>query len=198
MDAPWACTLGIQLFYQCADFLDDQRAQPFRRLIHEEDVRILDKGPRDREHLLLSAGERIAARIATRMETRECLIDARGRPRSGPRPCWSQLDVLHDRQGWENPMPLRHPAYAAGHDIEGGQIRNHLATKMDRATTWSRNAEDSLQRRGLADAIAAENADNLAWEHVERDAVQDVAFAIERVYAVEGEQRRRGHATFPM
>ena len=51
-----------------------------------------------------------------------------------------------------------------------------------------RDADDRLQQRRLAGAVAPEQRDDLVLVHVERHVAQDVALAVERVDAGEAEQ----------
>ena len=46
-----------------------------------------------------------------------------------------------------------------------------------------RQAHQAAQRRGLAGAVAAEQRHDLAFAHLEADAVQDVALAVKGVQA---------------
>ena len=50
-------------------------------------------------------------------------------------------------------------------------------------------AHDGLERRALADAVAAQQADDLALADVERDAVQDVALAVVGVQVLDRDER---------
>ena len=58
-----------------------------------------------------------------------------------------------------------------------------MAEDRDRALARRRQAHQAAQRRGLAGAVAAEQRDDLALAHLEADAVQDVALAVEGVQA---------------
>ena len=59
-----------------------------------------------------------------------------------------------------------------------GSAHQVLAVEGDRAGALADNAHDGAQRRGLADAVAAEQGHGLALIDVEIDAVQRMAFAI--------------------
>ena len=56
-----------------------------------------------------------------------------------------------------------------------------LALEHDAALARRDEAHDGLERRALADAVAAEQSHHLAGPHRQRHAVQDVALAIEGV-----------------
>ena len=53
-------------------------------------------------------------------------------------------------------------------------------------------AHDGLERGALADAVAAEQADHLSRPDLQRDAVQDVALAVEGVDVLDRDQRLLG------
>src|SRR4030081_1242507 len=52
--------LRLEPFHAAPDLGADERCQPFRRLVEDEQARIGHQGASDREHLLLAAGERAA------------------------------------------------------------------------------------------------------------------------------------------
>ena len=45
-----------ELHHHRLDLLDNDRRQPFRRLVHDQEARIAQQRARDRQHLLLAAG----------------------------------------------------------------------------------------------------------------------------------------------
>ena len=63
-------------------------------------------------------------------------------------------------------------------------------SKRTEPRALAEDADDRLQRRGLAGAVAAEQRHDLARLHVEAHAVQDVALAVPAVEVAHGEQRR--------
>ena len=64
-------------------FLDDDRRQAFQRLVEQQQRRIGHQRARDRQHLLLAAGELVAHVGAPLGEAREQLVHAPSGP-SGP------------------------------------------------------------------------------------------------------------------
>ena len=48
--------LARELYQHGLDLLDDHRREPFRRLVHDQEVRVAEKRAANREHLLLAAG----------------------------------------------------------------------------------------------------------------------------------------------
>src|SRR4029077_17755523 len=88
-----------------------------------------------------------------------------------------KLEVLAHRQRREDLPVLRHIADAAMGDLIGPEPRDILAAKLDGALRGNQ-AHDRLARRRPADAVAPEQADDLAVADVEVDAMQDVALAV--------------------
>ena len=86
------------------DLGDDDRRQSLGRLVHDQKLRIGQKRARDRQHLLLAAGELTAAMVLAFGQARECLVDAldRSRRRAASRPraarCSSTLSERHSRR----------------------------------------------------------------------------------------------------
>ncbi len=83
-------------------------------------------------------------------------------------------------------MPLR----AIG---RGGTPREIVAREQDAPALRGDDADDRLQQRRLAGAVAAEQRDDLVLVHLERRLHHDVALAVERVDACRG----RGAAAPP-
>ena len=58
-------------------------------------------------------------------------------------------------------------------------------------------ADDRLERRRLADAVASEQGGHAGRGHVEGDALQDVRAAVADVEVLDGEYGRGGHRASP-
>ena len=97
------------------DTLDDHRRKPFRRLVHDQQARIEKKCARDGEHLLLAAGELIAAIGATLSQAREGFVDARNIPVSSPAGGEPQMLINGERR--PQPPSLRHVAETEPRDF---------------------------------------------------------------------------------
>ena len=59
-------------------------------------------------------------------------------------------------------MPLRHPADAGADDRVGRLPGDRVPAQADRSRAGRRQAQNALQRRRLADAVAAKQSDHLA------------------------------------
>ena len=89
----------------------------------------------------------------------------------------------------EDAAVFRHVA-----DTETGQaVRRQpdeiTALERDRAGGGVHEAHDRLEGRRLADAVAAEQANDLARPDVDADAVEDVGLAVVRVDVAEGQHQ---------
>ena len=191
------CPSVFSFLMSAPNFTDNQGAQSFGRLVHQENIGILYQRSRNCEHLLLAAGQRTAARGSPRIQAGKRLINRIQFPTSGACSRQRQLDIFNHRQRRKYPMALRHPADAAANNLVGRKSRYDVSAQPNFAVTRRWNTENALQRRRFADAIAAENADHLSRKDVERQTMKNMAFAIKRIDVMQREQRL-GHNAFPM
>ena len=91
------------------ELIDDHRRQPFERLVQQHQRRIGHQRARDRQHLLLAAGQLIAHVAAALGKTRKQLEDGVEIPGARPR---GDGEVFLDRQRRKYLALLRHPADA--------------------------------------------------------------------------------------
>ena len=114
---------------------------------------------RDREHLLLAAGELRAAIVLALGEPREGVVDALDRPRAAAR-LRDDAQMLVDGERAPQPPPLRHVADAEPRDLRRIEPRQLLAAEADRAAGRAHEAHDGLAERGLAHAVAADDREH--------------------------------------
>ena len=76
-------------------------------------------------------------------------------------------------------------------DVRRRQAGDVAALIFDCAGGQRHQPGQRLQQRRLAGAVAAEQGDDLAFAHVERGVVQDMALAVEGVDALEAQHLRR-------
>ena len=89
------------------------------------------------------------------------------------------LQVLaHGEQG-EDLAALRHVRDAAARPVVGFQARDVAPVERDRARGDRPVTDDRAHQRGLADAVAAEHAGDLALPRLDRDAAQRLRGAVE-------------------
>ena len=146
--------------------LDDHRREAEAELVEQQQPRAPAERPRDREHLLLAAGQQprppAAAGRATRGNERT------PRPSRAPRAAPSSRKCSAHRQPVEDPPPLGHvndaPADARGRR-DAGEVapssRTRAAHRLDQP-------RDRSQRRRLAGAVGPDQRHDLAGSHRQR------------------------------
>ena len=70
--------------------------------------------------------------------------------------------VLLDAERRKDAAALRHQAHAAAHGLERRLLRDVVALEHDLAAARRIEADDRIHQRGLADAVPAEQAEDLA------------------------------------
>ena len=143
-----------------------RRREPERRLVEQQDVRLGDERAGDRELLLLAARERARLPAAELLDDREELVDAaqtplrRRRARAAPRDRAAGSPRPSARRRCACPpgtsaTPLR--ATSSGRRPSSDASPSRTSPPVDR-----RDAHDRVQRRRLAGAVRADQADDLA------------------------------------
>src|SRR5206468_1828086 len=97
-------------------------------------------------------------------------------------------------QGRKYAAALGDEAHPALDGAEGGPAGDVRALEAHGAATGRREADDRPDERGLADAIAPENADHLAGPDGERHALEHVALAVVRLQVRDVKHRGRSRA----
>ncbi len=159
-------------------FLDQQRRQAHRRLVHQDHLRARHQRAADRQHLLLAAGE-IAGEPGALLQAREIVEDhvdvgadlvvAAG---EGAEP-----QVLQRRHVGDDAAALHHLKDAAADDLVGIDAVDALAVEHDFAAGdfavfGLEQSRDRLQRGRLAGAVGAEQRHDGALRHLEAEAAQ--------------------------
>ena len=96
--------------------------------------------------------------------------------------------VLADGEVAERAAPFRHVGDAEGGDLVGPQAADVLAVEDD-AATRADGAADRAERRGLAGAVRAEDADRPVLRNAQRHAVEHLHGAVGRGDVLELKQR---------
>ena len=102
----------------------------------------------------------------------------------------AQRQVVSHRHTGKQTAPLRHIADPQACNIRGRQTGDVAPGKFDLARRGLEQTGQRLQQRGLAGAVATQQRHDLAFAHVKRRIVQDVAFAIKRIDALKAQQLR--------
>src|SRR5262249_21370563 len=124
------------------------------------------------------------ARVARQPDQGECLLRGALRlpPRDAPAPPGKAREphVLDPRQLSERARDLERARNALPADRVRGEPRDLAAAKADRARARPQRAGDQVERRALARAIRADQAQNLAFARFKRDLIdrQETAEAL--------------------
>ncbi len=173
-------------------FLDDDRRQPLGRLVQQQDLRIERQRPADRQHLLLAAGELVAEIAAAFLQPRKHLVDLFDGPGSG---LGHRRHVFFHRQRTEDIALLRHPADPGPRPLVRPHRRDIEPAERDRAAKTPGDADDRIDQRGLAGAVAAQQRQHLAFAERQRHARQHHRLAVSGAQAIDGEKVRHRRAS---
>ena len=83
-----------------------------------------------------------------------------------------------DGEAPEDPPVLGHVAHAETGDLVGPLPDQLLPVETDASLAGPHEAHDALERGGLSNAVAPEQADQLPLVQGHGDALQDVAFSV--------------------
>src|SRR6266850_1055765 len=152
-----------------------QRAE---RLVQQEHVRVEDEAPRERDALLLAAGELARMPVGEPAQPDQvedfahALSSLRLRKRAHAQ---RKGDVALDRHVWEQRVVLEDDADVALVRLAARQI---FAVELDDAAGGLLETRDHHQRRRLPGAARAEEREELALRDVEADPVDSVDAAV--------------------
>ncbi len=172
-----------------ADLLDDHRSQSLGRLVEQEQVGAGAQDAADRQHLLLAArqlGALAGEALLEVGEEREDLLELKPARAHARR----QQKIFLHIEAREDATFFRAQSDAEPRDLVAGKSDQLAALVAHRARALADDAHDRFQGRRLAGAIASEQRDHLAGEHVEGRAVQHVRLAVPGLQPFDCEQRR--------
>src|SRR5690606_35066330 len=151
--------LAVELANHVADLRDDARLNAFGRLVEEQQARLEHERARDRELLLLAAGEIAAAPLQHRAQHGEEIEHEIGKPlRADAADAEPRSQVLLDRQQREDHAPLRHVADAERGARLGLRARDIGAVEEERAALRLAEARGTAEEGRLSGAVAADQA----------------------------------------
>ena len=168
------------------DLGDELRGQALGRLVDEEEHVVPQQHPREGDHLLLPTREGAGPLLPSGDEVGEQLADHR---RTRADVATDEPEVLVHGQATEHVAVLGHVADPAANQLERLASLDVVPLQHDPAAPRS-EAEDRLERRGLADAVASEQRGDAARGHLEGDALEDVRPAVVDVEVLDGEHGR--------
>src|SRR5919197_294575 len=185
-----------------ADPLDEDRREPHRRLIEQQQLRARHQRPADRHHLLLAARERSGLLCLALGEAREQLVNAveilvdRLAVAAVGALEGANLEVLEHAQAREQPPAFRRLGDAPLDDVVGGGMRDVAALEANPSAPRAVEPVDRAERRRLAGAVRADQRHDLARLDLDRDALQRLDRAVVGVHILDLEDvlRLRVHA----
>ena len=164
--------------------LDEDRRQPHRRFVHEEQLRARHQSATHGDHLLLASGERPRELRPSLVEQWEECVDALEvflPALRVPDQVGAHLEVLEHRHRPEEPAVLRDDRHPLLDPIARRAAGHLLAAELDGAVTGLHEPEDRLERRGLSRSVTAKERHELALAHVQVQALEDVDLSVVRV-----------------
>jgi hypothetical protein len=109
----------------------------------------------------------------------------------------AHLEVLQHRHLGKHDAPLGHVGESPSEDEVGAQPRDVVLVEDHAPRARREESHDGLEGGRLARAVGADDADDLAAAHVERDVMQDVDLAVPGGQMLRDEDgRRHGVARF--
>jgi len=151
------------------------------RLVEHHELRLRDERARDLEAPALTAGKR--ERLVRPQVLDVQLVEEPFEPQFPLLPADGECledreDVLLDRELAEHGRFLREIADAPPRAAVHRHVGDVFLVEEDPAVLRRDEADDHVERRRLAGAVRAEEADDLSLLHVERDVVHHIAAAI--------------------
>ena len=163
--------------------LDLALVEDRRGLVHDQQADVVGERPGDRDHLLggraqgADASARIDRPVAEALEQRRRLVGASARGRGTARDAARGRGRCSGRRS--GPRPGRAPGRSSRRRGRGSPAGSPSGSGSPRDEDLARGrldrAGDALDQRRLAGAVGAEQAVDLALEHLEVDALQRLA-----------------------
>src|SRR5262245_53406185 len=122
--------------------LNDNRREPFRRLVHDQAIGIRHQRAPDRQHLLLAARQGLRTLVPALMQAREQFVDALQAPTVTIRAALRHKEILLNTQRREHPPPLRDETHAAAHCLKRWRMSDLVALEHDAAAPRWIKADD--------------------------------------------------------
>ncbi len=174
--------------------VDDARREAERRLVEQEHERVGDERPRDRELLLLPAGELAGRAPPIVAHDGKQLVRALHRGLVAVRAAAGkpEAQILLDAQLGEDAPPFGHERDPGAGDVLGGPAAEIPVAETDRARRDGGRAHDRVQRRGLPGAVRADEPDDLSGLDLERQAAHGAHRSVPDLETLHDES---GHAS---
>src|SRR5262245_39922749 len=135
LDHQYRETFSLQGADRLPKTLNDDRREPFRRLVHDQAVGIRHQRPPDRQHLLLATGQGLGTLVAALMQTRKQSVDTLQVPAVTIRATLRHKEIFFNSERWEYPSSLRDESHAAAHGLERRRLGDLVPLEHDAAAT---------------------------------------------------------------
>ena len=162
-------------------FLNHQRRQAHRGLVHQQHLGPAHQGAPHGEHLLLAPAERASELLGALLQARENakhlvnIVFDGGGVFADISP---HLQVLQNAHAGEHAATLGHHGQALFDQVPGALATDALAPVFDIAGVDGQDASDGLHGGGFARAVGADQGHQLAFAHLKIDAFDSLDAAV--------------------
>ncbi len=170
-----------QLFDDFEDLLNDDRRQPQRRLVEQQQLGLAHQRAGDGEHLLFATGHGAAALLVAFLQAWEefehmveLLLEVR---LAGEETAHGEV-FLH-RQPGEDPTAFRYHGNRLAHDVAGLLAHQLLALEANAAAARLWRTAERHQQGGFARTVGTDQSDDFALLDLHVDVVQGLDLAVE-------------------
>ena len=175
------------------DLLHEERRQAERRLVQKNEPRPAHQRAADRQHLLLATRQcaaALGAAVGEPREQRENALEV-GHEMSLVGHRRADLQVFEHGHARKNPAAFGRLRDAELGDLVRRQRSDIAAGEADAAVVRARIAEYRHHQGRLAGAVGADQRDDLAFMHIEVDALERKHVAVRGLDAAQREEGRR-------
>ncbi|MOA13290.1 hypothetical protein D3C78_1333360 [compost metagenome] len=178
--------LFTQLLNDVKNLLNDDRRQPQRGLVEQQQLRLAHQCTAYRQHLLLTAGHGARALRTAFQQARKqakhpfdalLILVTVGKETA-------HRQVLLHRHAREYPPAFRHDRHRFAHDARRLPLGNVLIEKGDAAFAGAGFTAQRAEQRGFTGAVSADQSDNLALLYVQANLMQRLDFAVMGGYLI--------------
>ena len=175
------------------DLFDDNRSEPHRRLVQQQEARFCHERPAHGQHLLLAPRECTRLLATALLEAREQSVDlAELVSERAPPPATAvrpQLQVLLHRHGTEQLPALGHLYQPLAHDAFHAHSGQFHAAELHTARPRRHDAGHGLEQRALSGAVGPYHSDDLPLGRPQVHAVQHRDTVIAGPEAADGQHQ---------
>ena len=188
---------GVEPPDDIEDLQHDERCQPERRLIEQQQFRSPHQGASHRQHLLFAARERAAKLGLAFAQDRKQFVgvsDVLLNAGLVVARVGSEFQILQHRQPRKNLAAFRRLAEAQPHDLMRRQVLNLTSRPDDPSGASLDGTRDGHQRRCLTGAVRSDDGDDLALIDLDRDPLENLNRPVASVQLFDSQQFGQGLA----